>query len=76
MAPGVCFGEALQHHLGADDGLDAHAARGLVELDRAEQVAQVGDGQGGLAVGGRGGHDFVDAVGAVDDGKFGVQAQV
>jgi len=70
------FGEALQHHLGPDDGFDAHTTRGLVELDRAEQVAQVGDGQRGLVVGGRSGHDFINSVGAVDDGEFGVQAQV
>ncbi|MCY1543406.1 hypothetical protein D9M68_792230 [compost metagenome] len=69
-------GEALQHHLGAQQGLDARAARGLVELDRTKQVAQVGDGQGGLAVGRRRGHHVVDAVGAVNDGKFGVQAQM
>ena len=56
--------------------LDALAARLLVELDRAEQVVEVGDRQRGLPVGGGGLDDFVDAVGAVDDGKLGVQAQV
>jgi hypothetical protein len=57
-------------------GLMPLAAAGLVELDRAEQVVQVGDGQRHLAVGlGRRG-GIVDAQGAVDDGVFGVQAQV
>jgi hypothetical protein len=73
---GRFFGEALQQHLGADDGLDARAAGFLVELDGAEQVAEIGDGQRGLAVGSRRGHHVIDAVGAVDDGEFGVQAQM
>jgi hypothetical protein len=68
--------EAFEHHLGADQGLDALAAGGLVELDGAEQVVEVGDGQRRLGVGsGRGDH-LIDTVGAVDDGKLGVQAQV
>jgi hypothetical protein len=33
--------------------LDALGARGLVELDRAEQVGAVGQRKGTLAVGGR-----------------------
>ena len=68
--------QALQHHLGADDGLDAASARFLVELDRAEQVVQVRDGERRLPVAGGRLHGLVDAVGAVDDGKFGVKAQV
>src|SRR5690606_36184474 len=48
----------------------------LVELDRAKQVAYVSNGQRRLAVGCRAGHDLVDAVGSIDDGKFGVQAQM
>jgi hypothetical protein len=68
--------QALQHQLGADQRLDAGAARGLVELDGPEQVVQVGDRQRRLAVGRRGLDDVVDAVGAVDDGELGVQAQV
>ena len=68
--------QPLHHHFGAKHRLDSAAARFLVELDAAEQVAQVGDGQRRLAIG-RGRLDgFVDAVGAVDDGEFGVQAQV
>ena len=68
--------QPVDEHFGADDGLDALAAALLVELDRPEQVVQVRDGQRGLVVGGGGLDGFVDAVGAVDDGKFGVQAQV
>ena len=66
----------LNNLFGADQGLDAGRARFLVELDAAEQVVQVGDRQRRLAVGRRGLDGFVDAVGAIDDGKFGVQAQV
>jgi hypothetical protein len=66
----------LQQHLGAQNRLDARATRGLVELDAAEQVVQVRDGQGWLAGAGRGGDQVIDAGCAVDDGKLGVQAQV
>ena len=53
--------------IGADQRLDTRAARFLVKLDRAKQVAQVGDGQCGLAVFGGGFNNFVDAAGAVND---------
>ena len=43
----------LHPQVGADQRLDALAAAGLVELDGAEQVVQVGDGQRRLAVGAR-----------------------
>ena len=43
----------LHPDVDADDRLDARAAARLVELDRAEQVVQVGDGQRHLAVGAR-----------------------
>ena len=66
----------MQHDFGADDGLDAGAPRFLVKLDGAEQIVQVGDGERGLVIAGRRLDGFVDAVGAVDDGKLGVQAQV
>jgi hypothetical protein len=66
----------LQQELGPDQRLDARAARGLVELDGPEQVVQVRDPQRRLAIVGRGLDDLVDAVGAVDDGELGVQAQV
>jgi len=68
--------QPLQQHLGPEDGLHPDAARRLVELDGPKQVVEVGDGQRGLAVGGGGGGDGVDARGAIDDGKLGVQAQV
>ena len=68
--------EAFEEDLRAEQRLDALGARFLVELDAAEQVVQVGDRQRRLAVGGRSLDDFVDAIGAVDDGKLGVQAQV
>jgi len=56
--------------------LEALAAAGLVVLDRAEQVAQVGNAQGQLPVVLGCGHRIVDPQGAIDDGVFGVQAQV
>ena len=62
--------------IAADDRLDALAARRLVELDHAEQVGQVGDGQRRLAVGGGGAHRIVDAHQSIDDRIFGMQAQV
>ena len=66
--------QALQPDLGANERLDAALAPFLVELDGAKQVAQVGNGQRRLAVGsGRLDH-LVDAGGAINDGKFGVQA--
>jgi len=68
--------QPVHEGFGADDGLDALAPALLVELDGPEQVVQVGDGQCGLLVGSGGLDDVVDSVGAVDDGKLGVQAQV
>ena len=70
----AAFGLHPQVH--AEDRLDALAAAGLVELHRAEQVVQVGDGQRHLAVGARGLGGSVDAQHAVDDGKLAVRAQV
>ena len=66
----------LEADLDADDRLHAGGAGSAVELDRAEQVAEVGDRQRPLAVGGRGGHGLVDAQGSVDDRELGVDAQV
>ena len=62
--------------VGAEDRLDALAARRLVELDRAEQVVEIGDRAGALPVLPGGGDRVVDAQGAVDDGVFGVGAQM
>ena len=60
----------------ADDRLDALAARCLVELDHAEQVGQVGDGQRRLLVLGRRLDHVVDAHQAVDDRVLRVHAQM
>ena len=57
-------------------GLTPCGTAGLVELHRAEQVVQVGDGQRRLAVGARRSGGLVDAQHAIDDGEFGVGAQV
>ena len=66
----------LEPHVGTDHRLHACLARGRIELDRAEEIAQVGDGERTLPVGSGGFHRFVDPQGAVDDGEFGVGAQV
>ena len=68
--------EPLGDDFGANQWLDAGAARCLVKLDRAKQVVEIGDSQRRLRVGGRRGDHLVNAIGAVDDGKFSVQAQV
>lgn len=41
-----------------------------------EQVVEDPDGQRGLAIGRGTGHRFIDPVGSVHDGEFGVQAQM
>jgi hypothetical protein len=66
----------LDPGVAAHHRLEALAAAGLVVLDRAEQVAQVGNAQGQLPVVLGCGHRIVDPQGAIDDGVFGVQAQV
>ncbi|MCY1523188.1 hypothetical protein D9M68_580760 [compost metagenome] len=68
--------QPVDEDFSTDDGLDALAPALLVELDRPEQVVQVGDGQRGLLVGSGGLDDFVDSIRAIDDGKLGVQTQV
>ncbi len=66
----------LEADLDADDRLHARGTGRAVELDRAEQVAQVGDRQGALAVGRRSRHRLVDPQGSVDDRELGVHAQM
>ena len=69
---GGVFAGHLHPHVGGYQRLDAIAARGLIKLDGAKQVAQVTDGQGGLPVCSGGGGDFINAVGTVNDGEFGM----
>ena len=66
----------LHPHIRTDQWLDAFGLRRLVKLDGAKQIVQIGDGQRGLAIIGSGLHHIIDAVGPVDDGKLGVQAQM
>ena len=66
----------LHPHIRANQGLDAFGLGRLVKLDGTKQIVQIGDGQGGLAIVGSGLDHIIDAVGPVDDGKLGVQAQV
>ena len=66
----------LHPHISANQGLDAFGLGRLVKLDGTKQIVQIGDGQRGLAIIGCGLDHIVNAVGPVDDGKLGVQAQM
>ena len=68
--------QAFEVDLGTDDGFNALAPTFLVELDRAEQVVQVGDGQCGLSVFGRDLDHIVDAASRVNHREFGVKAKM
>ena len=66
----------LQKNFSTQDGFDTLAPGFLVKLDGAEEIIEIGDGERGLTVlGSRLGH-LIDSVGPVNDGKFGVQAQM
>ena len=60
----------------ADHRLDALGARGLVELDHAEEVHRIRDAQGGHAVGGGRGDGIREGADAVGERVFRVQAQM
>ena len=68
--------QAFKENLNTNNGFSAFGTSLLVELDGSKQVTQVGNGQRRLAIGHRRGYYFIDSVGSVDNGKFGVQAQV
>jgi hypothetical protein len=72
----VAVGGVADPHVAADDGLDPGAARRSVELDHAEQVAEVGQRQRRHAVRDRARDGIVDAHDAVGDGVLAVQAEV
>ena len=72
----VALGIVRHPDVAADDGLDALRARGLVELDHAEHVGEIGQGQRGHAIGCCGGDRFVEAHHSVDDRILTVQAQM
>ena len=65
-----------QPDIAAGDRLDAGTARALVELDQAEQVRQIRQGDCGLAQLGHALDEVGDAHEAVHDREFGVYAQV
>lgn len=69
-------GLAFEKNLRAQDGLDTLSPRLFVELDRAKEIVEIGDSQSGLAVFGSGFGHLVDAIGTVNDGELGVQAQM
>ena len=69
-------GLAFHEYFGAQNRLDALAAHFLVKLDGTEKVAEIGNGQCGLAILGRCLGQLIDAIGAVNDGELGVQAKV
>ena len=63
-------------HLAADDRLHALLLHGVVELDRAEHVAVVGDGAGRHAQLGDALGQLLGPAGAVEEGVFGVEVEV
>ena len=72
----VALGLVRDPDIAADDGLHARRARGLVELDHAEDVGEVGDRQGRHAVRGGPRDGFVDAHDPVGDGELAVEPKV
>ncbi len=62
--------------IGPGDRLDALAARTAIELDEAEQVAEIGQRQRRHAVAGGALDGVAEADDAVGHGKFGMQAEV
>ena len=59
----------------ADDGLDALCLGGVVELDRAEEIAVVGHGDGGHFLFDDV-HELADFAGSVEQGIIGVAVEV
>ena len=65
-----CAGFFARHFdpdISPDQRLDAGFSAFLVKLDRAKEIAQIGNGQCSLVVGRCGCDDFIDAVGPVND---------
>ena len=60
----------------SDDGLHALAAGGRVELHGAEEIREIGDREGGHAVGAGACDGIVDTDGAVDDRVLAVESQM
>lgn len=60
----------------ADDGLDARFEGGVVELDRAEHVAVVGEGAGLHAQAADALHQVVDLASAVKEGVVAVDVEM
>ena len=63
-------------YITARNGLDAGGACGLVELDEAEGIGEIRDGQRGHLVARSGVHRSIDAQRAVDDRILAVQTQM
>ena len=63
-------------HLAADDRLHLLLLHGVVELDRAEHVAVVGDGAGRHAQLGDALRQLFGPAGTVEEGVFGVEVEV
>ena len=69
-------GKGIKPIVGVDDGLDALAARFLVELDHAKQVRQVRDGQRHLLVLRRRLDDISNTHRTINDRVLRVHAQM
>ena len=76
QARAVTIALASQPQVGPADRLDPGCARGFVELDQAEQIAEVGQRQRGLVIGARGRDRLLDARGAISHRVFAVQSQM
>ena len=72
----VGVGLVGQPDIGAEHRLDALAARSGVELDEAEQVAEVGQRQCRHVIPGGTRHRVIDADDAVGDGVLAMQAKM
>ena len=57
-------------------GMDAVRLRGVIELDRAEQIAVIGHGDGGHLLLDGDLHELVDIAGAVEQRIVGVAMQM
>jgi hypothetical protein len=76
MEQGVSALFVRQQHINAEDGLDTCTHRGFVKLDQPEEIIEVSNGNRGHSNLFDRFHQRLDADGAVDQGIFGVEAEV
>jgi hypothetical protein len=78
LGPAVLFQTRLfgQINLAADQGLNAFAFGGIVELNGTEHVAMISEGHGLHAQGGGAVHQAIDPTGAVQQAVVGVDVEM